>query len=93
MSKYFYFSTPGRRGNSIYESLLKEAIKRAETHLLDGVDEPTHADGFIKHIDVGEPAVFGVDWAKDSGMNRGDVINRVDNVIYVRFKAVDFEEL
>ena len=38
-----------------------------------------------------EPPVFlGVDWAVDSGMNRGDVISRNDNVIEVRFKTVPF---
>jgi len=31
---------------------------------------------------------IGVDWAKDSGMNRGDIMSRNDNVIEVRFKTV-----
>lgn len=31
---------------------------------------------------------IGVDWAKDSGMNRGDVISRKDNVTEVRFSTV-----
>jgi len=35
-----------------------------------------------------EPVFMGVDWAKDSGMIRGDVIDRNGNVIYVRFKTV-----
>lgn len=33
------------------------------------------------------PIFIGVDWAEDSGMNRGDVISRNDNVIEVRFKT------
>lgn len=31
---------------------------------------------------------IGLDWAKDSGMNRGDVIKRDKNVTHVRFNAV-----
>jgi hypothetical protein len=34
------------------------------------------------------PKWIGVDWAKDSGMNRGDVIIRDGNVTHVRFKTV-----
>lgn len=34
------------------------------------------------------PQFMGVDWAKDSGMNLGDVISRNNNVIEVRFKTV-----
>ena len=37
------------------------------------------------------PAFTGVDWAKDSGMNRGDVIGRDDNITHVRFKTVGIE--
>jgi|GEM_PF-5236262 len=32
--------------------------------------------------------LIGVDWAKGSGMNRGEVIKRESNVIHVRFKTV-----
>jgi len=31
---------------------------------------------------------IGVDWAKDSSMNRGDVISRKNNVTEVRFSTV-----
>jgi len=41
-----------------------------------------------KRIGLEYPVYVGVDWAKDSGMNRGDVISRHDNVIEVRFKTV-----
>lgn len=34
-----------------------------------------------------EFSFIGVDWAKNSGMNRGDVISRNDNVIEIRFKT------
>lgn len=34
--------------------------------------------------------IIGVDWAKGSGMNRGEVIKRDDNVTHVRFKTVCF---
>jgi len=33
-------------------------------------------------------AFIGVDWAKDSGMNKGDIYKKVDNVCYVRFADV-----
>jgi len=33
---------------------------------------------------------IGVDWAQDSGYNRGDIISRKGNVIKIRFKTVDF---
>jgi len=40
-----------------------------------------------------EPVVFGVDWAKGSGFNRGDIIARpASNVIRVRFKTVEYGE-
>ncbi len=35
-----------------------------------------------------KPVWIGVDWAKDSGMIRGDVISRTANVVHVRFKTV-----
>jgi len=38
-------------------------------------------------------AFLGVDWAKDSGMTRGDVISRNKNVTEVRFKTVDAGDL
>jgi len=38
-------------------------------------------------------ACLGIDWAKDSGMNRGDVISRNKNVTEVRFKTVTSEDL
>lgn len=31
---------------------------------------------------------FGVDFAENSGMNRGDIISRNNNVIEVQFKTV-----
>ena len=34
------------------------------------------------------PHLLGIDWAEDSGMNRGDIHKREGNVIHVRFKAV-----
>ena len=34
------------------------------------------------------PVWIGIDWAKGSGMNRGDVYKRENNVLYVRFKTV-----
>lgn len=37
-----------------------------------------------------KPIWIGVDWAKDSGMNRGDVIKRDGNVTHVRFKTVTY---
>lgn len=33
---------------------------------------------------------MGVDWAEGSGMNRGDIFKREENVIHVRFKTVTF---
>jgi hypothetical protein len=33
-------------------------------------------------------SIIGIDWAKDSGMSRGDIIKREDNVVYTRFKTV-----
>ncbi len=36
-------------------------------------------------------ALVGIDWAKDSGYNRGDVISRQGNVTYLRFKTVGSE--
>ena len=36
----------------------------------------------------GEPLWAGIDWAKDSGMNRGDIISSQGNVVEVRFKTV-----
>ena len=33
--------------------------------------------------------LMGVDWAKGSGMNRGDVISRDGNIIEVQFKTVN----
>ncbi len=41
------------------------------------------------HLDALKYLLLGIDWAEDSGMNRGDIISRSENVIYVRFKAVD----
>jgi len=32
--------------------------------------------------------LIGIDWAKDSGMNRGNIIERDNNIIHVRFKTV-----
>lgn len=32
--------------------------------------------------------IIGIDWAKDSGNNRGDVIQRKDNITFVRFKTL-----
>ena len=54
---------------------------------------PSGADDFLykKIIECAkkEPAWFGVDWAVNSGYNRGDVISRNGNVTEVRFKTVD----
>lgn len=33
-------------------------------------------------------AFIGIDWAKDSGKNRGEVHKREGNVVHVRFKTV-----
>jgi len=43
----------------------------------------------LKKQDEAIRTIIGVDWAKDSGMNRGDIIKHDENVIHVRFKAVD----
>lgn len=77
MSKIVYFSTPSNKRSSLFDILLKKLTEQ-ET-MLNGEQEKD------------KPIFFGVDWAKGSGCNRGDVIARVDNVIYVRFKAVDFK--
>ena len=37
---------------------------------------------------ISKNAWVGIDWAKDSGMNRGEVIERKVNVTHVRFKTV-----
>ena len=43
-----------------------------------------------KEVDkVSGPSWVGVDWAAGYGMIRGEVINRHDNVVHVRFKTVD----
>jgi hypothetical protein len=34
---------------------------------------------------------FGIDWAENSGMNRGDIISRKNNVIEVRFKTAQLK--
>jgi hypothetical protein len=39
------------------------------------------------------PVVVGVDWAKDSGMVRGDILSKEGNVVHVRFKTVGPEGL
>lgn len=53
---------------------------------------PSHLNQFYRRLmekaETAHPKWFGVDWAKDSGMNRGDVIKRDDNIIHVRFRAV-----
>jgi len=36
-----------------------------------------------------KPKWIGIDWAKDSGMNRGDVIKKDGNVTHVRFNTVE----
>lgn len=56
------------------------------------MDEYKNTWAYKKFIDsINEmPVYFGVDWAKDSGLNRGDIMSQTDNVIYVRFKTVDF---
>lgn len=43
---------------------------------------------FVDSTKKESPEFFGVDWALGSGMNRGEIINRKGNVIYVRFKTV-----
>lgn len=35
-----------------------------------------------------QPKHIGIDWAKDSGMNRGDIIKNDGNVTHVRFRTV-----
>ena len=45
-------------------------------------------DLYKKNLQGKEPAWVGVDWAKDSGMNRGDVIKRSANVVHVRFRTI-----
>ena len=44
----------------------------------------------MRDIFKDSPKILGVDWAKDSGMNRGDIIARDGNVITIRFKTVTF---
>jgi len=36
-----------------------------------------------------QPMIIDIDWADNSGMNRGDVIKIDGNITYVRFKAVE----
>lgn len=38
--------------------------------------------------EIPESTWAGIDWAKGSGMTRGDVISRNDNIIEVRFRTV-----
>jgi hypothetical protein len=48
-------------------------------------------DEYLKELVDAMPlgrSLIGIDWAKDSGMNRGDIIKREDNVVYTRFKTV-----
>jgi len=35
-----------------------------------------------------QPKWIGIDWGKESGMNRGDVIKRDGNITHVRFNTV-----
>jgi len=50
-------------------------------------------DLFVKAKNIADKTTsmtfIGFDWAKGSGMNRGEIIARHDNVVYVRFKTVD----
>ena len=43
---------------------------------------------FEENAEIPPDVWIGVDWAKDSGMNRGDVIKRNGNVAHVRFRTV-----
>ena len=58
------------------------------------ISTPDSHESFFYKLWVEEQAAMpgamwaGVDWAKDSGMNRGDVIKRDGNVTTVRFKTV-----
>jgi len=36
-----------------------------------------------------KPIWIGIDWAAGNGMIRGEVIKKIDNVIYLRFKTVN----
>lgn len=58
--------------------------RRAGRSLFERLSKEAHGNG----VDLSKPLYLGVDWAKNSGMNRGDVIKRVANVIYVRFVTV-----
>lgn len=86
MSKFFYYSTPRRVGGSLFQCLFKEAEEK-------GIEFSTYIikermDAFFRNpLEKTEPIFFGVDWAKDSGLNRGDVIKQIGNVTYVRFKT------
>ena len=45
-------------------------------------------DVYDEASEIPESLWMGIDWAKDSGMNRGDVISRNNNVIEVRFRTL-----
>lgn len=48
----------------------------------------TFFDDIARSMSVPQYMMFGADWTKDSGMNRGDIMSRNDNVVEVRFKTV-----
>ncbi len=90
MDKFIYYSTPsGRRaGKSFIERLIKEAREKEDRHLIDTIIKQKASYILRNHLEETQPISFGIDWAKDSGRNRGDVIKRVGNVTHVRFKTM-----
>jgi hypothetical protein len=71
---YFFFESNPTHKNNWYKNMFME------------VQDESNKIKRRKGLDY--PIFIGVDWAKDSGMNRGDVMSRNDNVIEVRFKTV-----
>ena len=49
-------------------------------------------DLLMENARVASPKFIGVDWAADSGYNRGDVIKTENNVVHVRFKTVEVKQ-
>ena len=56
------------------------------TSTLNGINE--WYKKFVDSCKTAEPRFIGVDWAADSGMNRGDIVKREGNVVHARFKTV-----
>ena len=43
----------------------------------------------VESMPVAVPKWGGIDWAFDSGRNRGDIVKRDGNVTHVRFKPAE----